>query len=123
MDIVKQPTFVLLLADSNFVNLCLNPEESVGRLVDNMTKSRDLCLYTVSGRFGLEKLNNDKLQLTDVEDKNKTSFSQTLENASMIFEEMIVLSNTPEDPYLVAAREVATNNGKTFTIYKYHTKL
>lgn len=118
MELTKQPTFVLIITDSNFINICKDPEGSIEKLKNNLNSKRELNLFTVNGRYGLSNV-DPTMAVSEIEDKNKTSFSQTLENACLIFEEFIVLTNTPDDPYIVAAREVATNNNKTFTQYGY----
>lgn len=117
----KQPTFVLIITDSNFINICKDPEGSVEKLKLGLSRNRNLCLFTVNGRYGLSQV-DPKMEVSEIEDRNKTAFSQTLENACIIFEEFIVLTNTPEDPYIVAVREVATNNNKTLTQYGYATR-
>lgn len=118
MEQIKQPTFVLIIADSNFINICSNPEAAIEKLKSVLCKTRDLCLYTVNGRYGLSQIDSE-MPVSEIEDRNKTAFSQTLENTCVIFDEFIVLTNTPEDPYIIAAREVATSNNKTFTQYGY----
>lgn len=110
---------ILLIADSNFKNLCSDPEEYVARLKKMLGERGEL--YTVSGRFGLSEI-DPSLRTIEVEDRNKTIFTQTLENSCGIFDQFVVVSLFEEDPFIVGAREVATNYNKTLTQYGYVRK-
>lgn len=120
------PNVVLLLVDSNFVNLCSDPVEYISRLKNALNTRAErlhttISLFTVSGKYGLSKLDTS-INVIDIDDKNKTAFGQTLENASIFFEELVTISNTPNDPYMSMVREVATTTSKIMTQYKYERK-
>lgn len=126
MEAMQTPSAVLVLADSNFMNLCEDPAEYLNRLRRALAARAErmscvFSLFTVSGKFGLSKLDRS-LSVIDIDDKNKTAFGQTLENASMLFEELVVISNTPDDPYMSMVREVGTSTSKILTQYKYERK-
>jgi len=126
MEAIQTPSVVLVLADSNFMNLCKDPVDYINRLRQVLAAraERMACvfsLFTVSGKYGLSNLDRS-LNVIDIDDKNKTAFGQTLENASMLFEELVVISNTPDDPYMSMVREVGTSTSKILTQYKYERK-
>lgn len=109
---------ILLIADSNFKNLCEDPNEYVKRLKTLVSVNKKVDFFTPAGRFGLSEIDSD-LKTIEIEDRNKTIFTQTLENSSFIFDQFIIVSLFPQDPYMSGAREVATNCNKTFTQYGY----
>lgn len=124
MDPVEVPaTIILVVADSNFINLCREPHVYVQTLkakVAEMHKGTAV-IHTVSGKYGIGNI-DASIPMVDVNDRNKTLFSQTLENASMFFDELMAISTVDKDPYIESAREVVTSGNKTFTHYRYPRK-
>lgn len=117
---VQNSSIILVVVDSGFANLCEDPSAYVTRLKDILGKrSLDkLTIMTVSGRYGLSSVAED-IKAVDVDDKNKTMFSQTLENVSGIFDELLVITNSSNDNFIQAAREVMGNASKTITTFGY----
>lgn len=124
MEPVECSTTILVVADSNFNNLCQDPQGYVRRLKERVAELRsgNTHLYTVSGRYGLSNV-DASLPVIEVNDRNKTLFSQTLENSSMFFDELMAISIAEEDQFIKSAREVVTSANKTFTHYKYPRKI
>ncbi|MNM08998.1 hypothetical protein D3C81_190780 [compost metagenome] len=124
MEPVESTTTILVVADSNFNNLCLDPQGYVRKLKERVAELRtgNTFLYTVSGRYGLSNVDSS-LPVIEVNDRNKTLFSQTLENSSMFFDELMAISIAEEDQFIKSAREVVTSANKTFTHYKYPRKI
>lgn len=125
MEPVESSTTILVVADSNFTNLCQDPQGYVKRLKERVAELRagNTFLYTVSGRYGLSNVDGS-LPVIEVNDRNKTLFSQTLENSSMFFDELMAISIAVEnDQFIKSAREVVTSANKTFTHYKYPRKI
>lgn len=116
-------SIILVVADSNFANLCKDPVEYVSLLKERVLAKRqgDAMLYTVTGKYGISNIDKT-IPTLDVEDRNKTLFSQTLENSTMLFDELMVISIHENDPYILAAKEVVTTASKTSTHYKYERK-
>ncbi|MNR22234.1 hypothetical protein D3C85_1391760 [compost metagenome] len=123
MDPIPCASIILVVADSNFVNLCKDPVEYVNLLKERVVTNRkgDALLYTVTGKYGISNIDKEMPTL-DVEDRNKTLFSQTLENSTMLFDELMVISVNENDPFILAAKEVVTTASKTSTHYKYPRK-
>jgi hypothetical protein len=122
MDAALATNTVLIMADSNFVNLCVDPSEYMARLKKLISEKGDsTSFFTITGRYGVQTTDQALIQIP-VDDRNKTIFSQTLENSAMVFDELIVISIMPTDPFLCAAREVLTNANKTITQYRYQRK-
>lgn len=123
MEAVDGNSVVLLVADSNFVNLCNDPAGYVERLKNLINKRGDgnVQIMTISGRYGLSGVDKD-IRVIEVDDKNKTLFGQHLENISMFFDELLVVTISPTDSYMLVAKEVVTNACKTFTQYGYQRK-
>lgn len=126
LEIQQAPSAVLVLADSNFMNLCKDPMEYLTRLKAALAKRAEkmaitISIFTASGKYGLGKV-DETLPVIEIDDKNKTAFGQTLENASLLFEEVVVITNVPDDPYMSMVREVATNTSKIMAQYKYERK-
>lgn len=123
MDPAEQRVNILVVVESNFINLCQNPQDYINNFKDKVCAKNDnkASLFTVSGRYGLT--NVDKaIPAIDVMDKNKTMFRQMLENSSTMFDAVVAITSVPNDPYIESAREVATNTNKTFTQYGYPRK-
>lgn len=120
---VQSSNVILVVADSNFCNLCKDPAEYVSRLHKVLSERQSAyTLMTVSGRYGINAIDTTLTPLP-VDDKNKTVFGQTLENVSGLFDELLVLSNTLSDPYINVAKETMGNVQKTITTYGYPRKL
>lgn len=123
MDPIPCASIILVVADSNFVNLCKDPVEYISLLKARVFEKRqgDAVLYTVTGKYGISNIDST-IRTLDVEDRNKTLFSQTLENSTMLFDELMVISVNENDPFILAAKEVVTTASKTSTHYKYPRK-
>lgn len=116
-------SIILVLADSNFINLCKDPVEYVKVLRQRVADLREgeVAFYTVTGKYGVHHV-DDSIPVLEINDRNKTLFSQTLENSTMLFDELIVISINDNDPFIVAANEVVTNVNKSSTVYRYARK-
>lgn len=116
-------TVILVVVDSNFINLCKDPHDYVRLLKTRVADMHNgtAVIHTVSGKYGLGNIDTS-IPVVDVNDRNKTLFSQTLENASMFFDELLAISTVDKDPYIESAREVVTSGNKTFTHYRYPRK-
>ena len=123
MEAVAVADVVLLMADSNFINLCKDPVEYLGRLKALVAQRRTngVQLYTVSGRYGVNHIDSS-IEVVQLDDRNKTIFGQTLENSSMLFDELLVVTVSASDPYIAMAKEVMMNASKTITQYGYIRK-
>jgi len=124
MDPIEVPsTTILVVADSNFINLCKDPHTYVETLKVRVAELHNgtAVIHTVSGKYGIANIDNS-IPIIEVNDRNKTLFSQTLENASMFFDELMAISTVEKDPYIESAREVVTSGNKTFTHYRYPRK-
>lgn len=123
MEAVDGNSVVLLVADSNFINLCNDPAAYVERLKKTIAARTEgnVQIITVSGRYGLSNVDST-IRVIEVDDKNKTLFGQHLENISMFFDELLVVTISPSDSYMLVAKEVVTNACKTFTQYGYQRK-
>jgi hypothetical protein len=123
MDPIPCASIILVLADSNFVNLCKDPAEYIELLKQRIVEKREgeVAFYTVTGKYGVHHVDGSIPSL-EVNDRNKTLFSQTLENNTMLFDELIVISINESDPFILAAKEVVTNVNKTSTQYRYQRK-
>ena len=118
------PTSILVIADSNFINLCQDPEQYLDKLktVVGSRKEEGVVLYTVPGKYGIHNLDKNVAELPNVQDKNKTVFMQTLENSNLMFDELLIVSIAEEDNYINGAKEVMTSLNKSFTHYRYQRK-
>lgn len=123
METAQSSNIVLVVADSNFLNLCKDPFEYITRLKTLLAERSKgaATLFTISGKYGVSNIDNS-LPIIPVDDKNKTLFGQTLENATMMFDELLAISVSANDPFLNMAREVVTGANKTITQYKYQRK-
>lgn len=122
MEPIECASIILVMADSNFINLCQDPHGYVQRLKVRVSDfHNNAVIYTVSGKHGIAHIDST-IPIVEVNDRNKTMFSQTLENSSMLFDELMVISIAENDPYIESAREVVTSASKTFTHYRYPRK-
>lgn len=119
---VKCSTVILVVADSNFINLCKDPFVYVKLLKDRVAQVHEnSVIHTISGKYGIANI-DPTIPVVDINDRNKTLFSQTLENSSMFFDELMAISTVDKDPYIESAKEVVTTANKTFTHYRYPRK-
>ena len=119
---IQSSKVVLVVTDSGFNGLCADPVDYLARLHKHFeTRSDPVTLMTVSGKYGLSSVDN-KFIVVSVDDKNKTIFGQTLENVASMFDELLAVTNSISDPYILVAKEVLGNAGKTITTFGYERK-
>ena len=120
---MEPSTIILVVADSNFINLCQDPHAYVKLLKERIAVHRKdgAVLYTVSGRYGMSGV-DPSIPVISVNDRNKTLFGQTLENSAMLYDELMAITIASSDPFIEIAKEVVTNANKTFTHYRYPGK-
>jgi hypothetical protein len=124
MDTQQCGNVVLVVVDSNFINLCADPFGYMARLKAKLTEQsadQGLTMFTVSGKYGLSNI-DDSIGVIPVDDKNKTVFGQTLENVTMLFDKLVTITIAQNDPFLSMACEVVTNANKPYTKYGYQRK-
>jgi len=123
MSPTEQRINILVVVESNFINRCLDPQDYITNFKNKVSAKNDnrVSLFTVTGKYGLTNIDKT-IPAIDVMDKNKTMFRQMLENSSTLFDQVVVITSVPNDPYIESAREVATNTSKTFTQYGYPLK-
>lgn len=123
MEVLPCATVILVLADHNFANQCDDAVAYVKLFKERVIESRkgDAMIYTVTGKYGINGI-DQTIPTLEVNDRNKTSFSQALENSTMLFDELMVISINESDPYIVAAKEVVTTASKNSTQYRYRRK-
>lgn len=115
---------VLVVSDSNFKNLCDNPLDYVNKLYQILNKrySVPIKIITVSGKYGLSAIDQN-IETLEVEDRNKTLFTQTVENHASLFDELQIVSlNTITDPFIEGVAETLSNLQKNITRYSYKRK-
>lgn len=111
---------VLLIVDNTFINTVDNLDDYLTRL-KTMLEAKDKIIVTVSGRFGLTKVDSS-LPFLEVEDRNKTIFSHGIENHSGYFDEVLLITRFETCNYINSVIDVATENNKTVTKYSYILK-
>lgn len=109
---------ILIVADSGFYRLCVNPEQYITQLKNLLSESSqgDCDLKTVTGKYGLK---SSEIEALEIEDRNKTVFVQTIENLTFQCDELIVISIIPNDPYLDALIGSLTARHTCIRRYKY----
>lgn len=118
------PVSLLVIADSNFINICNDPNaylEKLKNVVEQKRGKENVVLYTVPGKYGISSLDKE-MDNIPVQDKNKTVFMQTLENMANMFDELLIVSIAEEDIFIKGAKEVMTTLNKSFTHYRYARK-
>lgn len=123
MEPVICASVILVVADSNFINLCRDPANYVSTLKQRVAEKRggNAVLHTITGKYGLTNV-DPSLPFLDITDRNKTLFGQTLENSALLFDELMLITINEKDPYMNSAQEVATQLSKTSTKYGYPRK-
>jgi len=123
MDTEQCGNVVLVVADSNFINLCADPFTYMANLKAKLAErsAEGITMFTVSGKYGLGNV-DESIQVIPVDDKNKTVFGQTLENVTMLFDRLVTITIAQNDPFLSMACEVVTNANKPYTKYGYLRK-
>lgn len=114
------PTTVMVISDSNFHNLCDQPDEYVAKL-QKVIKSRlgeNTKITTIAGRYGLTKTVNE-FDTFDIEDRNKTLFVQTIENNVNYFDELVIVSLTDKDPFIEGVADCMLTHHKNIVRYAY----
>lgn len=118
------PNNVLILTDSNFVNLCNDASAYISKLKTVMASKNPngVNLYTVPGKYGVSNIDSEIAVFEDIDDKNKTLFQQTIENSSIMFDELLVVTLGANDNFLNGAKETVTLLNKAVTQYGYQRK-
>lgn len=111
---------ILVIADSNFKNLCDDPKSYIDKLYSVLKGRHDVpvSIVTVSGRYGLSDL-DEGIGVLEVEDRNKTLFVQTIENAAANIDELQIVSLSESDPFIEGAAGMLSSLHKNITRYGY----
>ncbi|AUR81077.1 hypothetical protein FDJ25_gp198 [Vibrio phage Aphrodite1] len=114
---------ILIICDSGFDKLCSNPEDYVSRLKQVVTgrTGTDCELNTVSGKYGLGNIDAE-INVLEIEDRNKTSFVQTIENLADRTNELIIISIMDHDAHIEALASALSERCITIRRYKYERK-
>ncbi|AGB07118.1 hypothetical protein [Vibrio phage VP4B] len=114
---------ILVICDSGFGNLCETPISYIERLKTIIAErtNNDYALHTVSGKYGLGDL-EPEVNTLEIEDRNKTSFVQTIENMTELANELIIISIVDHDPYIEALAAALSERCITIRRYKYQRK-
>lgn len=114
---------ILVICDSGFGNLCATPVSYIERLKGIIAErtNNDFELHTVSGKYGLGDL-DDSISVLGIEDRNKTSFVQTIENMTELANELVIISIVDHDPYIEALAAALSERCITIRRYKYQRK-
>ncbi|QYN80120.1 hypothetical protein PQD71_gp206 [Kosakonia phage Kc263] len=110
---------VLVICEPDFLHTVIDKDAYVAKLNGFLTKragESNLRIISVSGRYGIPFDS-----LIDVDDRNKTAFIKSLDDHLNQFDEMVVIANFENDPYVSALGNCAGELSKTFTIYGYGT--
>ncbi|UVD32183.1 hypothetical protein [Vibrio phage phiKT1028] len=114
---------ILVICDSGFGGLCAEPLNYLERLrtMVGTRTNNDYELHTVSGKYGLSEL-DPNINTLDIEDRNKTSFVQTIENMVDLTSELIIISVVDHDPHIEALAAALSERCITIRRYKYQRK-
>ncbi|BAW98412.1 phage protein [Vibrio phage pTD1] len=114
---------ILVICDSGFGNLCSTPLSYIERLktIIGERTNNDYALHTVSGKYGLGDL-DESITVMEIEDRNKTSFVQTIENMAHLTSELIIISIVDHDPHIEALASALSERCITIRRYKYQRK-
>ncbi|UPT53958.1 hypothetical protein [Vibrio phage phiKT1019] len=114
---------ILVICDSGFGNLCKDALDYVSRLKGMVGErtNNDFQLHTVSGKYGLSDLDSD-MKVLEIEDRNKTSFVQTIENMVELTNELIIISVVDHDAHIEALAAALSERCITIRRYKYERK-
>lgn len=119
------PYSIMVVADSNFENICNDSEAYINKLKAALQKriGENLKLHTVTGRYGLDNYTG-VFEVHEIDSKNKTSFIFSLENLAKadVFDELLILSIVDTDPYLNGVKTKITECEKTLSQYGYIRK-
>lgn len=114
---------ILVICDSGFQNLCDGPEDYIARLRE-MVSTRtggDYKLNTISGKYGLGAT-DATIPVLEIEDRNKTSFVQTIENMVDVVNELIIISVVDFDAHIEALAAALSERCITIRRHKYTRK-
>lgn len=121
---IKPELTILIVSDSNFKNLCDDPTSYVEKLygILNNRYKVPIKIITVSGRYGLSAIDSN-IETLDVEDRNKTLFTQTIENHAAVFDELQIISlSNIVDPFIEGVADAMSALQKNITRYSYKRK-
>lgn len=111
---------VLVLCEPDFVHQVGDKEAYINKLNNFLLKragESNLRMVSVTGKYGLETETN-----IEVDDKNKTAFVKSLDDHLNQFDEVVIIANFENDPYIVALGNCVGELSKTLTIYGYGTR-
>lgn len=108
---------VLVISEPDFVHSCKDRTTYMQRLnkfLNQRAEDSELKVSSVSGKYGLEEFTE-----IEVDDKNKTAFMKSLVDHLNQFDEIVVIANFENDPFIEALNIRAGELSKTLTIYSY----
>ncbi|KAB3419109.1 hypothetical protein F9Z84_06270 [Escherichia coli] len=108
---------VLVICEPDFLHTVNDKDLYFSKLNNFLTKragESKLRMMSVSGRYGIPTEN-----LISVDDRNKTAFIKSLDDHLNQFDEVVVIANFENEPFVCALGVSAGELSKTFTIYGY----
>lgn len=111
---------VLVLCEPEFLHRVDNKEAYLSKLNSFLLKragESNLRMVSVDGRYGMPAET-----AINVDDKNKTAFVKSLDDHLNQFDEVVIIANFENDPYIVALSNCVGELSKTLTIYGYGTR-
>lgn len=121
-ELPKQQVITLVITDGIFGNKCDDSAAYVARLKLKLAenKSRETVLVSVVGNRGICDIDSS-IEALDLDTKNKTQFTQSMENNVTLFDELLIIKSA-DDMFLSGARQTATELNKPFFMFGYARK-
>lgn len=113
---------LLIITDGVFEKQCVDAKQYVSDLKYKLALNalRDIEVFSITTSRGISDI-DPSIPVLDLDAKNKTLFVQSLENASLLFDEMLIIKNN-DDPFVSSAYQCVTSLGKAIYVYGYARK-
>lgn len=111
---------VLIVAEPDFLNKGKDTDAYLSKLSMILTKRAGDSVFrpvTITGNYGLSM--DVKIE---VDDRNKTAFSKSLEDHLVQFDDIVLITNFEKDPFLDVLSTRASELSKPVTVYNYEIK-
>lgn len=111
---------VLIISDHGFEHRIHNLKEYSQKLLEfivKRTKGKSLSFKTVSGKYMFYP--NCGIPTIEIEDRTKTVFTNSIIDNLGKIDEIIIITNHPDEPFLESLQNKIGEVKKSLTIYSY----
>lgn len=113
---------ILIVTDNHFSNQCSDVVGYTNKLKEVLKKQNPgVKLVSYSGKLGLSGIDPEFADI-GLDDSNKTTIRNSIINSSLLFDECIIISRSPNHVILAGVAEAVTELNRPLLSYSYVCK-